>query len=158
MAALNRRNNRNSQLWGYSLLAWQAVVQSQPTETIFIHCVWKGFITQKCSYLGPPHGFLTCELFSLALFLYISHRPFFSLKHPHHLFYSHPCFLSICAPWSDPCVHPNPFSRFPSFTLWLSIPPPLVTSSSICVVCDSRAAIWGLSHERCCWHGTKVTP
>ncbi len=80
-----------SQQQGYTLLAWQVVVQFQPKERILIYCVFKGFfLTYMFSDYKPPPRFLKCEflhfsflpLFCL-LFTY-SLCSFFPLKHHSH--------------------------------------------------------------------------
>ena len=152
-------NNRNSQRWGHSLLAWQVVVQSQPTETFSSTLFIKDFLRK---------GFLILDLldvwilFWVSFFLYfffflcpfsfpsnIPHTffPLLSPRLPLHLCSLIPLFISIIFPASCLSHCGCQFSLLISKTLHL------------CVVCDlARPPSEGCHMRDSCWHDTQVTP
>lgn len=140
-------NNRNSQQWGHSLLAWQVVVRSQPTETFSSTLFIKDFLRKSFLILDLLDVWILFWVSFLVYFFYsfvlsllrqTSHTPFFS---------SHPGFLSICALWSL-CSSQSFFQLPVSHTAAVSPLSSSLNPPSVCRLWSRQAAIWWLSHER----------
>ena len=151
-------NNRNSQQWGHSVLAWQVVVRSQPTETFSSTLFIKDFLRKSVLILDLLDVWILFWV-SLLYYFYSFVLSLFSVKHPTHLFFSsHPGFLSICALWSL-CSSQSFFQLPVSHTAAVSSLSSSLNPPSVCCLCDlARLPSDGCHMRDSCWHDTQVTP